>query len=332
MRRLPRRIAASGRVLLPACPSLADHYTDLLHGMFATLGRVFSPAEDVHLRRVLERALREGFALSPHARIAVDYRTDEPPETTLSYHVTLELVTLADAYEHWVQTRTPPLFGKHPDAKVMSLARSQGGPGRVRVLDIGAGTGRNALALARAGFAVDALEAAPALAELLAAEIAREKVGVRLLRGDALGADVELPPAHYQLVVLSGVVSSHVRDAAQARALFERGARALVTGGLLVFNAFIARAGYTPDALARELSQAFWCSVFTRDDLAGALRGLPFEPVSDEPAAALERAALPPEEWPPTPWFDDWSAGRDLFELSGERTPMELRWLVYRRL
>ncbi len=329
LRRLPRRVAASGRVLLPACPSLLDHYTKLLCAAFDGLGRSFSPAEIAHLREVLERSLREGFALSPHARIAVDYRTDDPPETSLTYHVTLELSTLADAYDHWVRTRTPPLFGKHPDARVMSLARSLGSPGEVRVLDVGAGTGRNALALALEGFPVDAIEPAPALRQLLAAEVARLGLAVRVSGADALTG--ELPQGRYRLVVASGVVTSHVRDPAQLGALLERAAAALAQGGRLVFNAFLAREGYVPDAVARELGQAFWSIPFAREELARATRGLSLELVSDEPALELERAGAPPGDWPPTPWFEDWSQGRDLFDVPADAAPIELRWLVYRK-
>ena len=238
----------------------------------------------------------------------------------------------ADEYDEWVQKRPAPLFGKQPDAKVMSIARSLGNPSGIRVLDVGAGTGRNTLPLARGGFQVDAIEPAPALAEILEDEVAREGLGVRVFRGDALSDDIDLPPAHYQLVVVSGVIASHIRDTAQCRALFDRAARALAPSGLLVFNAFLAREGYTPDAVARELSQVFWCSLFTREELAGAMDGLPFEHVSDEPAVELERGAVPTEEWPPTPWFEDWSQGRDLFDLPPGSAPMELRWLVCRRL
>jgi SAM-dependent methyltransferase len=332
LRRLPRRIVASGQVLLPACPSLTDHYTRMFQRTFAELGRVFTSAELASLRDILERKLKEGFALSPHARIAIDYRTDEPPESSLSYRVTLQVATAADEYARWVRTRPPPLFGKHPDAKVMWAARSLGAPSEVRVLDIGAGTGRNLLPLARAGFQVDAIEPAPALAEILAAELARAGLAARVFHGDPLAAGIGLPAGPYHLVLLSGVVSSHVRDAARCRTLLADAARALARGGLLVFDAFLARDGYAPDAIARELSQVFWCTLFTREELAGVLRGLPFEPVSDEPAAALERSAVPPAEWPPTPWFEDWSQGRDLFDLPPGAAPMELRWLVYRRV
>lgn len=48
---------------------------------------------------------------------------------------------------------------EHPEAEVMEFARTL--PAAARVLDLGAGVGRHALALARQGFAVAALDAAP---------------------------------------------------------------------------------------------------------------------------------------------------------------------------
>jgi hypothetical protein len=75
----------------------------------------------------------------------------------------------------------------------------------------------------------------------------------------------------------------------------------------------------------------FWCCVFTRRDLAEALEGLPFELVSDESVYEFEKANLPAAAWPPTGWFEEWTRGLDLFDLTPEKSPIELRWLVYRR-
>ena len=54
------------------------------------------------------------------------------------------------AYEDWISTREPPLFGTEPDARVWALASEAADPSTHPILDIGAGTGRNALALADA--------------------------------------------------------------------------------------------------------------------------------------------------------------------------------------
>lgn len=55
------------------------------------------------------------------------------------------------------------------------------------------------------------------------------------------------------------------------------------------------------------------------------------ERVDDESTLEYEREHLPKEAWPPTGWFEQWSGGRDLFDLPPNRAPVELRWLTYRK-
>jgi len=74
------------------------------------------------------------------------------------YRVTTESVTLGGAYDGWLSTREGPLFGTEPDARVWALSGEVVDPHAHPVLDVGAGTGRNALALARRGHPVDAVE------------------------------------------------------------------------------------------------------------------------------------------------------------------------------
>jgi len=332
IRRLPRRLGAKGQMALPAAPSLLDHYQELLIEAFGALGRNFTPDETAHLRKVLEEKLGEAFRASPYSRVIVHYETDEPPETSLTWRMQVNTSSVADEYASWVKTRQPPFFGTHPDAKIVDCARSLGAPRDVPVLDVGAGTGRNTLPLAREGFPTDAVELTPALAAILRADVEKEQLTVRIFEGDALSGALEIPERHYRLLCLAEVIASHIRTVEQVRALFEAAGEALATGGLLVFNAFLANEGYRPDAMARELSQVFWCNVFTRIDLENAMRGLPFELVSDESTHDFEHERQPPEAWPPTGWFADWARGLDLYDLPAGRAPVELRWLVYRRL
>ncbi len=331
IRRLPRRLTGTGQVALPASPALLEHYVQLLGSLFKLVGRAFSDADLARLREILARKLNEAWTASPYARVVVSYQTDEPPKTTLSYKVSVEVSTIADEYDRWVKTRTPPLFGKHPDAKVMKLAQSLGEPKDVAVLDIGAGTGRNTLPLARAGFQTDAVELAPALAQILRDDCAKEGLPVTVYEGDALAGDIELKEAHYKLVFLAEVIASHIRDVAQCRTLFEGAAEVLAPGGLLAFSAFLASDGYKPDGAARELSQVLWCNLFTRKEMAEAMEGLPFERVSDESVFEYEKENADHGDWPPTGWFEEWSNGLDLFDLPQTKSPMELRWVVYRK-
>jgi SAM-dependent methyltransferase len=237
-----------------------------------------------------------------------------------------------DEYKYWVDTRTPPLFGKDPDAKALDVARSLGAPADVTILDVGAGTGRNTLPLAREGFAIDALEPANALCTILGETVKTEQLSVGVVEGNILDAALELPRPQYQMLLMSEVVASHFRSVEQLRQLFEVAAQRLQPGGVFVFNAFLSDGGYKPDDLARQLSQVLWCCLFTRHDLEQASQGLPFERVADESAAEYERAHLPEGQYPSTGWYEGWSGGQDLFELPAERPPMELRWLVYRKM
>jgi hypothetical protein len=91
--------------------------------------------------------LAESYKASPRSRIVISY--DSPIGRVLNYHVRAEWSTIEAAYDNWVATREPPLFGTEPDARVRALAGETADPSTYRVLDIGAGTGRNALALAR---------------------------------------------------------------------------------------------------------------------------------------------------------------------------------------
>ena len=331
LERLPRRLSGSAQVTFAAAPSLLDHYVQSLHSIFAQHGRVFNEDETEHLRGILDKKLKEGFAASPYARIVVNFETDPPPKTSLSYRIATIVSTVADEYENWIKTRQPPYFGTHPDAKVMTLAHSLGEPKDTPVLDIGAGTGRNTLPLARAGFPTDAIELAPALAKILREDVEKEKLAARVFEGDALAGAVELPESHYKLVFLAEVIASHIRTVEQVRVLFQGAADALAPGGLLLFNAFLAADGYKPDALVKELSQVFWCNAFTRGEIAHAMQSLPFELLSDESTHDYELEHQPKEGWPPTGWFVDWSKGHDVLDVPAGRSPLELRWLCYRR-
>jgi SAM-dependent methyltransferase len=331
LRRLPRRTGATGQIVWPVVPALAEHYTKALGDIFSAVGRPFSTGELQQVHQALHKHLALGFKASPHSKIVVDYHTEPPPSLALSYTVSHRISTIEEQYEEWVKSREPPLFGAHPDAKVMELARSLGAPAEVTVLDIGAGTGRNTLPLALAGFAADAVELAPALAAVLREEVTKAGVSVRVFEGDALDPKLEIPARHYRLALLAEVVASHFRSTAQLRTLLERACEWLAPGGLLLFSAFLSSSGYKPDPVARELSEVMWSCLFTRRELDDAAQGLPLTRISDESAFDYEHEHLEPSAWPPTGWYSDWAQGRDLFDIAADKSPLELRWLVYRR-
>jgi SAM-dependent methyltransferase len=332
LQRLPRRLLVKGEMQLPAVPALLEHYVQIFDRLWESIGRKFAPLELDEFRTSLSARLEQAFAVSASSRVLVTYESDPPPKTSLTWKVAALGATFADEYQHWVDTRTPPLFGKYADAKAVDVARSLGAPPEVTILDVGAGTGRNCLPLAREGFVVDALEPAPALCKILRDNAAADGLSVGIVEGNILDAELAPPRASYRMLLLSEVVASHFRGPEQLRRLFAVAARWLEPGGVLLFNAFLADAPYEPDAIARQLSQVMWCVLFTREDLEQAIDGLPFEREADVAAAAYEREHLPQGQYPSTGWYEGWCGGQDLFDLPAERAPMQLRWLVYRKM
>ena len=134
----------------------------------------------------------------------------------------------------------------------------------------------------------------------------------------------------YRLIVLSEVVSDF-RTTQQLGDVFDLADRCLAPGGRLVFNAFLARHGYIPDDAARELGQQVYTTIFTQDELASAAARLPLELVADDSVYEYEQTHLPEGAWPPTGWYAAWVSGLDLFDVEREASPIEMRWLVYKK-
>jgi hypothetical protein len=134
----------------------------------------------------------------------------------------------------------------------------------------------------------------------------------------------------YQLILLSEVVSDF-RTTEQLHSIFELAADCLAPGGRLLFNAFLAREGYTPDNAARELGQQMYTSIFTRHEMSTAAAGLPLVLVADDSVFEYEKAHLPEGQWPPTSWYAGWVSGLDVFDVERDECPIEMRWLVYQK-
>lgn len=330
MRSLERRVVCKGDVVLPCVPVLADEFTAKLLSAWATLGRPFSTAEGEQLRSTMRTALSAGYEVSPNGVMLVSWEAKPPPNAQLNYKIQLQPRTLEDRYNEWLKERKGPLFGAHPDEKVMMMAATLGDPSSAPVLDVGAGTGRNALALAANGHPTDAVELVPAFCAAMRQSAAATLLPLRVLEIDVLSQELQLEASRYRLAFASEVLT-HFGNAEEARALFAKLADALAPGGLLVFNAFLGRNGYEPDRLARELGHTSFASLFSRKDLDVLGNELPFEQLSDESACDFERAHCPPAAWPPTTWFESWSQGSNIFDVPIGKAPIELRWLVYRR-
>jgi SAM-dependent methyltransferase len=326
-RRLYRRAVAEGQIALPAVPGLLDEYLTMCQNLFASLGIRHTAQQSAQLKAALQRELKKGFRASSRSNIVISF--DTPFGTGLNYRVKAEVSTIAVEYDHWVATREGPLFGTEPDARVLALAGEAADSGTYRVLDIGAGTGRNALALARRGHPVDAIEMAPKFAEIIRSETQRDSLAVRVIESDVFTA-MEGVRDEYQLIVASELVPDF-RTTRELRGLFELAAECLAPGGCLVFNTFLAREGYTPDDAAREFGQQCNSTIFTRDELTKAAAELPLGLIADDFAYEYEKTHLPEGAWPPTAWFEGWAHGLDVFDVERAESPIELRWLVYQK-
>ena len=326
-RRLLRRAVTSGRIRLPAVPALLDDYQALCERSFAALGVTFNAEQQARLKSVLAGQLAAAYAASPRAEIVIAY--ESPVGLNVNYTVTPSAASLGETYDHWVATREPPYFGTTADARVTALAAESPSPAACPVLDIGAGTGRNALALARRGHPVDAVELSGKFAAILREEAGRESLAVRVIEGDVFASLDDLRH-DYGLVVLSEVVSDF-RTTAELRRMFELAATCLAPGGRLVFNVFLPQVGYTPDAAARELGLQVYTSIFTYPEVAAAVAGLPLSLVADDPVHDYEQQNLPAGAWPPTTWYADWVSGLDVFDVPRHESPIAMRWLVWRK-
>jgi hypothetical protein len=166
-------------------------------------------------------------------------------------------------------------------------------------------------------------------ADNIRAEAERESLDVRVIHRDVFATMNDLS-SDYRLTVISEVVSDF-RTTQQLRGIFELAARCLMPGGRLVFNAFLARQGYTPDNAARELGQQVYTTIFTRDELASAAGLLPITLVGDDSVDEYEKTHLPDGAWPPTSWYAEWVSSHDVFDVEREESPIEMRWLVYQK-
>lgn len=306
---------------------MLEEYVTICANLFSSLGRPFAEEHLDSLRTILAEQLAEAFAASPRSEIVISY--DAPVGTVVNYHIKAQWWSVDAAYENWIATRKPPLFGSEPDARVWALAGEAVDPAGYPILDLGAGTGRNALALARRGHPVDVVEMTAAFADGIRAEAERDSLAVQVFQRDIFATLDDLR-RDYRLILLSEVVSDF-RSVHHLRGIFELASHCLAPGGRLVFNAFVAHRDYTPDDAALQLGQQCYTSIFTQPEMAQALAGFPLVLVSDVSVYDYEKDHLPAGAWPPTSWYAEWVSGQDVFDVAREERPIEMRWLVYEK-
>jgi SAM-dependent methyltransferase len=121
-----------------------------------------------------------------------------------------------------------------PPSSLLTAHRALLPPGRA--LDVACGDGRNALWLARQGFAVDAIDLAHVALLRLRAAAQRERLCLQTIQADLL--HFPLPAGRYAVVVNTRYLE---------RALFAALRAAVAPGGVIVFETFLreqARLGH----------------------------------------------------------------------------------------
>lgn len=327
VRKLNLRMSSSGKITLPAVPGMLDDYVERCMQIFACVGRAFSESERENLRRAIAGQLDKAYAESHRSSIVISYETTA--SQALSYLISTYSESIEQVYDNWL-TREPPLFGAHPDALICSIADRLGDPQASRILDIGAGTGRNALALARRGHLVDAVELNGKFAAIMSSAASAEHLPVNVIESDLLSVKPRLR-RDYAMALFSEVAPD-LRGMEQLRNLVELASDCLRPGGYLVFNTFLTRPHYSPDEAARQFAQQVYSAFFTAVELSQAISGLPLELVVNENTHDYEEANLPAGAWPQTSWYANWVSGRDVFDLPREECPIECRWLAYRKI
>ncbi len=117
------------------------------------------------------------------------------------------------------------------------LAReAQRGSARARILDVGAGSGRVTLALAREGHALTALDLDQTLLDALAERAAANGLDVRTVRGDA--RELALETDEFDLCVIP-MQTIQLLGGGDGRVKFLRGARAHLRAGAVLACAIV---------------------------------------------------------------------------------------------
>lgn len=298
-----RSVTAGGEMLMPCVPVLHSSHMQRILGIFDALGSEFNQEQFQQLGQIVGRKLQEGFQLSPHARLLLQYRPAEGKQEGLTFDMSVKVPGFEDEYKDWVQGQSPPLFGQYPDAKVMALAAELASPGESPILDVGAANGRNTFALAQLGFPVDAVELGPEFVSQL--ELMAEGKLVTVTQGDICDPLVRMEPGHYRLAIAPEVVAAHCYDRDRLRLFFVKMCDSLQTNGLLLFTLFLAEKDYHPDPAIRQVAQVQWSPIFTRQELTSAMADLPLELISDESVLDYEQLHRQAETWPPSDRFTD---------------------------
>ncbi|AFY68800.1 Methyltransferase type 11 [Thalassoporum mexicanum PCC 7367] len=331
---------ARGKLQLPCVPALKARYVQKVIALANLLEKPLTSAQVEELETAIAQELAKGFQASQHSQLLISFQPNPKSVEQLDFKITCQIASLAEFYEAALKDNfatdsdqldrlETSVFGKHANARVLDLLPELGDPETTTILDIGAGSGRNALPLARSGYAVDAIELADTFCQQLQQQAKTENLPLSIIQGNILDPLLRPKLNHYALAILSELLV-HFRDADQARLALAKACDAVSKSGLVLFNIFLCRPDYQPTIADRQVAQVAQSFFLTPAELESVMDGLPLELVDRHSVFDYERDRLPSSAWPPSPWFINWATGRLLFDL--EPPPISLQWLLCRRI
>ncbi|PPT06778.1 SAM-dependent methyltransferase [Geitlerinema sp. FC II] len=317
-------LLTQGQLVLPCVPALCDAYLKQLANLFAGLTYPLNEEQRDRLRQMLQRELEKGFVLSPQSRIRVVYGTGTPPQTGLNCKVSVAARSLSEQARD-ILAKTPDYLEKLPSLTKVTDVGTAIDPQDSTALVATVGTAQHALPLARHGFAVDAFELATPFAAKLRDLVESDNLAVSVTTDDILDPLVSLKPNSYRLAVVSEV-ASRLQNGDALKALLSKLANALVPGGTLLFNLFLADDGVEFDRVALEAARAANSTIVTRSQLEEVLADLPLTPTNETPVLDYERQHRPEDAPKLDPWYVRWAAGQQVFATA--KPPISLHWIT----
>ncbi|MEB3225931.1 MAG: class I SAM-dependent methyltransferase, partial [Synechococcus sp.] len=310
----------TGSIEFPCLPSMLDVYLDKIETIVKTLGKDENLAQLDFLRFMLIDHLYEGFAKAPDTCLKITLTMTG--KDGFQFKIDTYSQSLDQRYQEWIDKREPPLFGEYPDAKVMDVAQNLGLTSDNIILDIGAGTGRNTIALAQKSYQVDAVELTSVFAQQLIKSVQSENLSVKVIQSNIIDGDFALTKNYYNLAIASEVISTHIRNIDDLRQILGVICDVLKDQGLFLFDLFMPiNKDYVPDQKVREIGQLNWCYILTESELNEVLTEFPLEIISNESAIEYEQKNQPDGAFPRNSWFTSWSEGRNIFALLEDEKP-----------
>ena len=138
-------------------------------------------------------------------------------------------------YEHLAPVYDE-LFPVNPETIAFLVRLLEGRTAEARILDLGAATGGHALALARLGASVTALEPSTELAAIARRRVAADNLRLSLIEDDLRRIDRLVPRASFDLVLCLGNTLPHLSNLEEVEAFLGSASRILKPGGSLVIQ------------------------------------------------------------------------------------------------